>query len=176
MAKFYFDDERVLLIKNAKEADADALGGAILALRDKYGEIKPQFLWKEAKDNPDHPAYRHFDWNEHEAAEKWWTHQARAIIRLIRIDDPNTGKQQQAFVSITVSDEPASYRPLSEVLESADLIDRLLAQAQRDIEAFQHRYDRFKEIAEDAARIREKIVASRARARKKEKEPELQSA
>lgn len=162
MAK-YFIDEDFVPIKNAKDIDPQALGEAFEDIIRDRGELKPEALVEEARD-PAHPAHRHFDWDDEEAAGKWRLQQARQIIRIVSVREAGSGQVAPAFVSIR-TDGGVSYRAMSDVIESADLTDRLLKQAESDLEAFEVRYRRFKDYVGEVRKIRERISARRTSAR-----------
>ena len=161
------DDGAIVAIKNAKNADPQAIGEAIERVRlDRGGELHPGDLVDAAKD-PASVLHRHFEWDNKVAAESYRLDQARAIIRLVRVVDKD-GDQSRAFVSIR-SDHGVSYRSIGDVLQSKDLRERVLEQAEKDLAAWQTRYRELHDLVERVEPIRAEI--SRRRNTKRESRP-----
>lgn len=168
MIRYVFAEEKVLAIKNAGKADPQKIGEAIdrIAARNN-GEIEPAMLWREAKGNPRHPAYKHFEWDIKKAAEAHWTDTARRIIRaIVPLDGEGEEMPIPAFISVN-SGGGTSYRTSTEVMDSAQLQKLVLEQAERDLIAFQQRHRRFKELF-DALDVPVK-VARRLRGKKSDR-------
>lgn len=83
-------------------------------LENENGQLTPAVVVADAKQK-DSPLHGLFDWNLKEAAEKWWNHQARAIIRSVKVvittetfeiktphyvRDPSADPKQQGYVSV----------------------------------------------------------------------------
>jgi hypothetical protein len=130
----------------AKRAGAQEIGEALDAIRlGNGGELHPQDVVEEARD-ANSPLHAHFEWDDRRAAEAHRLDQARALIRSIRIvDDDN--KSRPAYLSIR-ADDGVGYRALGDIMSSSDLRQRLLAQAQRDLDSWTERYRELKEIVE----------------------------
>jgi hypothetical protein len=147
MIRYVFADQRVLAIKNASKADPQKLGEAIQKIASRNnGQIEPDMLWKDAKDNPKHPAYKHFEWDVQRAAEAHWTSTARRLIRaIVPLDDEGHEMPIPAFISVNAGGG-TSYRTSQEVMDSPQLRKLVLEQAERDLLAFQQRHRRFAEL------------------------------
>ena len=145
MQRYVFKDGPVA-IKAAKDADPQAIGEALAALAvSAGGELTPKAVVEGAK-AADSILHRHFDWDDAVAADKWRVEQARDLIRCIRIEDIGSGAEpERAFLSIA-DKEGVSYRTVQEIRSSPDLQSRLLAAAERDLEAFTSRYRALKDI------------------------------
>jgi len=131
----------------AKRADPQAIGEALETIRlENGGELHPQAVVADARDAKS-PLHRYFEWDDKKAAEAHRMDQARALIRSIRIIDDNDDKARPAFLSIR-SDNGVGYRSLGDVLSSRDLRQRLLEQAERDLDAWTARYRELREIVE----------------------------
>jgi hypothetical protein len=145
--RYVFGDQKVLAIKDASKADPQKIGEALqkIAARNN-GEIEPAMLWRDAKGNPKHPAYKHFEWDVQKAAEAHWTDTARRIIRaIVPLDDEGQEKPMPAFISVNAGGG-TSYRTSEEVMDSPQLRKLVLEQAERDLLAFQQRHRRFTEL------------------------------
>ena len=162
MVQKYVFAERPLAIKNAKKASAQKIGEALqtVATANK-GRLTPKAVVNAARD-PKSPLHRHFEWDNTKAAEAFRLEQARAIVRVIRIDDADTaGTTVRAFLSVGEK-TGVSYRTLDDVRSSADLKAIVLRQAERDLKAFEDRYRELSDICEVVRTAREKIAARRS--------------
>ncbi|MDI6026721.1 hypothetical protein QBK99_11015 [Corticibacterium sp. UT-5YL-CI-8] len=145
MVKYVFKDGPIT-IRGAKDADPQLIGEALASLSDAAGgELTPSAVVESARE-PESPLHGHFDWNDAEAAEKWRVEQARTLIRCIRVDEVGSN-QEPAPAFISISDTGGvSYRSVAEVRSSSDLQGKLLAAAERDLQAFTVRYRMLKDI------------------------------
>jgi hypothetical protein len=127
-------------------ADPQLIGEALDAIRiSTGGSLHPQNVVAEAR-NPRSVLHPHFEWNDAKAAEAFRVDQARALIRSIRvIDEAADDRPRPAFLSIR-ADDGVGYRAFKDVLSSRDLRERLLAQAERDLESWTLRYRELKDI------------------------------
>jgi hypothetical protein len=125
-------------------ADPQQIGEALERIRlDNGGELHPRGVVEGAR-SPTSPLHRHFEWNDRKAAEAHRVDQARALIRSIRVIDEKD-QPRPAFLSIR-ADDGIGYRSYSDVISSVDLRQRLLEQAERDLNAWTLRYNELKEI------------------------------
>jgi hypothetical protein len=159
MTKYAFDraaSERV-------RADPQLIGEALEAIRvENGGQLHPQAVVEGAR-NPESVLHSHFEWDDKKAAELHRTDQARALIRSIRvIDDDEVARP--AFLSIR-SDDGVGYRAFREVIASVDLRERLLAQAERDLDSWTQRYRELREIVELVQPARKELRRRVARSR-----------
>lgn len=164
MIRYVFRDSPVCL-KNAAKADPQAIGEALAKVAAANAQrLEPEAVIETAR-NAKSPLHKHFDWDDKTAAHAHRLTQARALIRLIRVQDENAGGNVPAFVSI--ADNGTSYRPMAEVKSSAALQALVLRQAERDLEAFQRRYRDLVEVCRlvgmASAVVREKITAHESR-------------
>ena len=129
----------------AKRAGPQLIGEALEVIRlANAGELHPRAVVEDARP-PESPLHPHFEWNDAKAAEAHRLDQARALIRSIRVVDDD--RSRPAFLSVR-SDIGIAYRSISEVLTSADLRQRILEQAERDLNSWTARYRELKEIVE----------------------------
>jgi hypothetical protein len=134
--------------ERAPRADPQKIGEALDAIRVRNGgQLHPQDVVGDARD-PKSVLHPHFEWDVRKAAEAHWLDQARVLIRSIRvIDEDVDDRPRPAFLSIR-ADDGVGYRAFKEVLASADLRQRLLEGAQRDLDAWTQRYRELREIVE----------------------------
>lgn len=157
MIRYVFREDEPLRIKAAGKANPQKIGEALGKLTEEAGgKLSPKKVVDSARDKRS-PLHQHFEWDDHVAAESYRLDQARNIIRVIRVADVDTEEgTTRAFLSIS-DDSGVSYRPVDIVKRSADLRAALMKQADRDLEAFQRRYQALKEICEIVETAREKI-------------------
>ena len=143
MIRYEFKDAP-LTIKNAKKADPQKIGEAIDKVATANdGHIKPAAIVEAARASRS-PLHRHFEWDDEKAADAYRIEQARTLIRSIRtIDD--TGDAKPAFLSVNEK-AGVSYRTFSDVMSSTDLQYAVLKQADRDLEAWESRYQELTDI------------------------------
>jgi hypothetical protein len=142
MTRYAFDGAATERVR----ADPQLIGEALDAIRVKSGgSLHPQDVVAGARD-PASVLHPHFEWDDKKAAELHRTDQARALIRSIRVIDDDE-VYRPAFLSIR-ADDGVGYRAFRDVLSSADLRERLLAQAQRDLDSWTQRYRELREIVE----------------------------
>jgi hypothetical protein len=131
----------------AKRADPQVIGEALETIRlENGGELHPHAVVADARDAKS-PLHRYFEWDDKKAAEAHRMDQARALIRSIRVIDDKDEKSRPAFLSIR-SDVGIGYHSIRDVLNSRDLRQRLLEQAQRDLDSWTARYHELREIVE----------------------------
>jgi hypothetical protein len=159
MAHRYAFSDGVVAI-NLKGADPQVVGEALERIRLEHGgELHAYHTWNDAKDIT-HPLHRFFQWDVQKAAEAHWLDQARALIRSVRVIDIEEGKPLRAYLSIY--DDGRSYRSIDDVLRSRDLRDIVLEQAQRDLDAWTHRFRELQDIVALIEPARRELTRRRA--------------
>lgn len=167
MIKYVFDDEQPLAFKAAAKADPQRLGEALATIQDAHGgRLEPEHVVDAARPK-NSVLHKHFEWDDAAAAEAYRKDQARAIIRVVRVESEDTTEQPRAFWSIA-DKGGVSYRSLGEVKTSIELQLSLLRQAERDLDAFEKRYrsisgdicDLVREAKERATTRRQELEAS----------------
>lgn len=166
MLRFSFK-EAPTTIKNAKKAKPQVIGEAIHRLAEEHGgKLRPQHAVEAAR-NAHHVLHQHFEWNDKVAANSHRLEQARELIRLIRVvdtDDAKQRKERRAFISVT-DKGGTSYRNVAEVMESTQLQLRVLEQAERDLRAWESRYEDLTEICGMVRAAREHLTKTIDRTR-----------
>jgi hypothetical protein len=158
--KYIFKDTPIT-IKAADKADPQKIGEALAKITaEGGGALTPKAVVETAR-NPKNILHKHFEWDDSAAAEAYRLDQARTVIRCIHVEDDDARDGHAvAFISIT-DKSGTSYRTLDAVKNSADLQARVLAQAERDLEAWQRRY----RLLEDVCAIVRQAQAAIARKR-----------
>jgi hypothetical protein len=166
--RYTFADDAILAFKGSKDASAQQIGEALDGIRQNAGgELEPARVVETAR-SPDHPLHPYFEWDDKKAAGAYRLDQARALIRIVRVETDD-GETPRAFLSVT-RDSGVSYRSLGDVQSSKDLQAAVLASAERDLEAFEKRYRELKDIcqivgmAKEAVRTRRRKFENRAAA------------
>ena len=89
--------------------------------------------------------------------------QARNMIRVVRVvDEATESGTARAFISVSTKNG-VSYRSHDDVKSSKDLQDAVLAQADRDLEAFERRYRELKDICSIVSSARAAIRTRRGK-------------
>lgn len=170
----YFFADKVAAIKDFDAANPQILGEELERIKGAYGSIKTEAIWQEAKGNPSNPFYRHVDWDIEACAKRDQLNQIRSIVRILAIKDARE-KPLQAFVSLSREEDGTSYHPIGDIIESADMVDRMLKNAERDMLSFEAKYKRFVEFVEDARALRRKIEAKRRKDRRPQRDEDRPS-
>src|SRR5947207_42729 len=88
------------------------------------GLLRPHDVVKFARD-PKTDLHSHFTWDDSKAAAEYRLEQARRIIRVAVVIEPNTSKLTRAYVSLTGErDREGGYRAIAEILDNKTLTNR----------------------------------------------------
>jgi hypothetical protein len=158
MIKYRFKEDEPLTIKAADKANPQKIGEALTAISaTNGGHLVPSAVVQAARDTKS-VLHRHFEWTDKIAAEKYRLDQARSLIRCIHVESDETESGvTRAFLSIR-DKSGVSYRTVEDVLNSADLQQRVLAQAERDLIAFETRYKNLEDICSLIRAARERLA------------------
>lgn len=118
-------------------------------IREKHGKLEAKKVVDEARpvDAPLHP---NFEWNDGIAGERWREHQARNLIRTVKVINPGTQESYHAFVHISNRGEEGRegyYERAEVVAQDIDLFARALADIQRKITGLQDSADELRRLA-----------------------------
>ena len=124
------------------------------------GLVDPVVVVDFARD-PATALHARFEWDDSEAAERYRIWQARMVIRMelaVIATDQQKERTVRTFVSL-VDDRRATedrgYRLMVDVLSDADLRERLLSEARRDMLIFRRKYDQLGELSKVFAAMEE---------------------
>lgn len=164
MIKYTFRTDEPLAFKNAKKADAQTIGAALEAIALEHGgRLCPKDVAQAARKRT-HPLHPHFEWDDAVAAEAYRADQARAIIRVVRVENEAVeGGTSRAFVSVA-DKGGVSYHAAAEVAGSVELQLAVLKAAERDLHAFERRYKELNDICETVRSARESVQERRQQA------------
>lgn len=123
-------------------------------IAEKHGGIlKPEVVVQEARSKKS-PLHSRFCWDDSKAAHEYRIWQARQLIRVVVETIEGVEGRHEVFVSLTTDRKESGYRVMTEVLNSAQMRARMLDDALRELEFFQHKYRRLKELADVFAAVR----------------------
>jgi len=128
------------------DADREAVKKALYELSERNnGRLTAEMVVDDAKDNPESPFYKYFEWDESEAARAHWIDRARDLIRTVRIEvvsktltyqvpayvrDPEAEPSAQGYVAVqTLKREPAN--AVATITHEYAQADGYLARAER---------------------------------------------
>lgn len=162
MIRYSFKSDEPLTIKAAAKASAQKLGEALALVAEKSsGHLVPKAVVEAARDKKS-PLHKHFEWDNQIAADKFRLDQARSLIRSIHVENSDAENGlARAFLSIREK-SGVSYRSLDDVLRSADLQQKVLAAAERDLVSFEARYRTLEDICAIIKTAREQIAVRRS--------------
>jgi hypothetical protein len=161
MIKYRFKEDEPLTIKSADKANPQKIGEALTKISAiNGGHLVPAAVVDAARDAKS-VLHKHFEWNDKTAAEKFRLDQARSLIRSIHVESADTESGvARAFLSIREK-SGVSYRTIEDVLSSADLQQRIVAQAERDLISFETRYKNLTDICDLIRQARERLAVRR---------------
>ena len=163
MIRYVFKEDEPTRIKAAAKADPQQIGEALSAISDQQGGRLTPKMVVEAARVASSPLHQHFEWDDAAAADAYRLDQARNLIRIVRVEDEGAEEPTpRAFLSIS-DDMGVAYRSLDAVRKSSDFQQSLLAQAEKDLEAFERRYRQMVDICEIVRTARERISRRRGR-------------
>lgn len=122
---------------------AQTAGEELERLYRKHGKLDPADVVEESRD-ASAPLHGCFEWNDAIAAEKYRVHQAGDIIRALVIseDKEEESRDTRAFVHVR-----SDYHPISVVIDDAAMLAELLASAEKEMTAFQRKYETLQELS-----------------------------
>lgn len=120
------------------------------ALYETQGELTPIMVVDVARD-PAHPLHTRFEWDDSVAGEKYRRHQARQLIRSVRIrvideDDPSLNYDVRAYQMVRTPAGGNAYQPTADVVQDPFVSRLILARMEREWRALRERYEQFHEF------------------------------
>lgn len=111
------------------------VGAELQVIRREYGKLTPSLVVDAARD-PVHPLHSRFDWNDTTAGESWRRHQARELIRFVKVrndvaDPEESDASVRAFHAIRTKTEFV-YEPVEVVAADPDMKRQVLEDAARE--------------------------------------------
>ena len=135
-------------IMNGVEADATAK--ELMRIRDVYGELTPEHVVEESRDE-NAVLHKCFQWDDARAAELYRLEQAGRIIRNVVIPYKTSGGEEHTirlYGYTKTSESPVRvYRPMEEIYKDDVAKNDLLQQAKDDMDTFMAKYVTLDELA-----------------------------
>ena len=98
--------------------------------------------------NKHHPLHSRFDWDNKVAGPRWREHQARELIRSVKIKYAVGNKIESCRFYVSVQgDDGSAYRAAEEVAQDEILTAIVLRDMERDWKQLRSRYGHFKEFS-----------------------------
>jgi hypothetical protein len=110
------------------------------------GRVTPQMVVDEARSESS-PLHDFFDWNQKAAAEKWRLSQAAQLIRSVDVIVELSDRAPITTRAFVTFGDNEGYRTTESVLGSDNDRARLVAQAKREMWAWQQKYQDLHELA-----------------------------
>lgn len=149
----------ILTIPDAKNADPQVIGESLESIKDEVGgRLTPATVVNSASDKKS-PLHGYFEWDDAKAANAFRLDQARVLIRSIKVETDDG--EAPAYFSISEKGG-RTYRSYGDVMASRDLQMIVLQAAERDLDAFNSRYQDLKDIC-DLIRPARRELSRRAR-------------
>lgn len=127
---------------------ADKAMAELERIREKRGELKPEYVVEESKDEQA-VLHKCFQWDDTIAAQMWRKEQARQLIKNITVTivNENVSATVRAVVNVaTTNGDGRSYVPLAQAILDDTAYADLLAQAKSEMEAFIAKYSQLTEL------------------------------
>jgi hypothetical protein len=135
-----------------------SLRDQLQAIYTEHGKLTPAIVLDAAR-AADHPLHDRFEWDDEVASEKWRKHQARELIRSVRIvykeaTDTDPGKSIRAFHAVRGTDDESVYEPAEAIAEDPLKRAMLLRDAEREWKTLLRRY---KDLGEFMAMVKNDV-------------------
>jgi hypothetical protein len=133
-----------------KETLNERLKRELEIVQQRKGALKPEYVVEYAR-NPDTELYKHFTWDDTEAAKRYRLEQAAAIIRVCVTVIPYVGgvTTVRAYYSLPEDrkDNPGTYTPLITIMSDETKKLALMQMALDELKAFKKKYDSLRLVA-----------------------------
>lgn len=126
----------------------------LLALKDEDGLIVAEGAVEWAKANPTSALYLSLEWDNDKAAHEHRIWQVRRLISIHVVYD--SGARQVVSLSIDRKQPGGGYRSIEDVLPNVDLRECMLADAVKELERVQLKYNHLHELA-DVWKAKDKV-------------------
>lgn len=125
--------------------DAQTAGEELNRIYEKHGELEPADVVEESKDE-NAPLHDCFEWDDVKAAQKYRIHQAGKLIRCVVsvTENEKTKEPIQTRAYVHVQD---TYRPISVVVESQDMVDEMMETAMSELNNFRRKYSNLQALS-----------------------------
>jgi hypothetical protein len=130
------------------KGDAQVIGEYIEKFRDDGGNLSPEQLVKDAK-NESSPLHELFEWNNQAAAREYRLTQARHLIRSLEVVYVENDVEIQTYAYVSLEGKHhGPYTSMRKVLSADEQRKQLYNQALRDLRVWRSKYNHIKELKE----------------------------
>tara|TARA_Y100000114_G_C11674070_1_gene285262 strand:- start:199 stop:759 length:561 start_codon:yes stop_codon:yes gene_type:complete len=133
------------------KTNANDAGVLLEGIRDRFGEITPQLVLKEAR-HKDSVIHQDFEWNDDKAATLYRLDTARRIIRNLRVVSEGEVTDEPVFVHVTVGDRKY-YERTDLAVESPDIWAQVMKEEKTRLEATRNRVKHLTNVEKNGSRI-----------------------
>lgn len=147
MIRYEFKDDRPLGFRNTDKADPQIIGEALDGIAVAHGgRLKPEDVVAAAAERKS-KLNRFFTWDDAEAGKMWRLEEARSLIRSVEIVDVDAPNDQRKRAWLSIADTHGrSYQAVQQIEADPRLQALVLAQAIKDLRAWQRRYRDLRDI------------------------------
>lgn len=143
--------------------NAQTVGETLEKIREKRGAVNAEIVVEEAKPESS-PIHNLFPWDDAKAAHLYRLERARSVIRHIHIlkDENEPAKAEnlvKAYVAIPQETEMRNYVPVQVALQTQETREYVIANARKELESFQKKYNDILELAE-VIKVIERFLAN----------------
>jgi hypothetical protein len=125
---------------------ASQVGQLIEEIESAKGVCKPEDLVEKSRPKSA-PTHKMFEWDDGAAASRWRNHQARNIIRQVRVVTAEVPEPSLAFVKVNTDKSETGYMSTVKALTS-DRRDQVLQDALAQLNGVRKRYNNLQELAD----------------------------
>ena len=133
------------------KTNANDAGVLLEGIRDRFGEITPELVLKEAR-HKDSVIHQDFQWDDEKAATLYRLDTARRIIRNLRVVSEGEVTDEPVFVHVTVGDRKY-YERTDLAVESPDIWAQVMKEEKTRLEATRNRVKHLKNVEKNGSRI-----------------------
>ena len=133
------------------KTNANDAGVLLEGIRDRFGEVTPELVLKEAR-HKDSVIHNDFQWDDEKAATLYRLDTARRIIRNLRVVSEGEVTDEPVFVHVTVGDR-RYYERTDLAVDTPDIWQNVMSEEKARLQACQKRIRSLKNVETNGSRI-----------------------
>ena len=133
------------------KSDPNVTGALLETIRDRFGEVTPELVLKEAQ-NEYSVIHNDFQWDDEKAATLYRLDTARRIIRHLRVVSEGEATDEPVFVHVTVGDR-RYYERTDLAVDTPDIWQNVMSEEKARLQACQKRIRSLKSVETNGSRI-----------------------
>ena len=133
------------------KSDPNVTGQLLETIRDRFGEVTPELVLKEAQ-NEYSVIHNDFQWDDEKAATLYRLDTARRIIRNLRVVSEGEVTDEPVFVHVTVGDRKY-YERADLAVDTPDIWQNVMSEEKARLQACQKRIRALKSGETNGSRI-----------------------